>query len=430
MTISNIHIENLHGLYNYDISFPEGQNVTIITGPNGYGKTTILKIISHILDCKFWFFYFFEFKKICLVFSNQRSLEIEKVPNETDQKEDDEIEVVNKRESIVISLYISQTEIEKFSFGSNYTYRLLRYYARPVWSRDIDNIDLEKILEKEYVLDNDSYLNSVGKNTLIFLQEQKSLYIREQRILSTDTKLYTHEIRRNFSTNEYEINIISRELKDSFEQKQREFAIKSQEIDATFIDRLISQEQYIYLPQEFEEKRKKLNEKIEKYKKYGLTPNVKLPQDYPDELQKVLSLYINDMEAKLSVYDEFYTKLNLFDLFVSNKSLSNKKIELNDSNGINVINDNNEIIPLCRLSSGEQNILILYYKLIFSLTSNSILLIDEPENSLHVSWVTNMLADYQRVADSLHCQIIIATHSFSFINGQWDITFDLYEQTK
>ena len=135
------------------------------------------------------------------------------------------------------------------------------------------------------------------------------------------------------------------------------------------------------------------------------------------------------MEAKLSVYDEFYTKLSLFDHFVSSKCLSNKSIELGD-NGIRAINDNKEIIPLRKLSSGEQNLLILYYKLVFSLKPHTLLLIDEPETSLHVGWVTNMLDDYREIAENLQCQIIIATHSITFINGQWDITFDLFEQNK
>lgn len=431
MIINNILIEKLHGLYNYDISFPLERNVTIITGPNGYGKTTILKIISHILECKFWFFYFLEFERICVTFGNGRILDIEKRSSEGISKEEDEIvEIVDTRESISVALYVPEkTEpIEMLSLGAQYSHRLVRDYARRIFfGGQVENFDLEKKLETEYILDNDTYLNDLGKNILIFLQEQKCLYIREQRILSVGKQ--SDENRRNPKSDEFEIDALSKELKDSFEQKQREFAVKSQEIDATFIERLINQAQQTYCQEEFERKRKKLNEKIEKYEKYGLAPNVNLPQGYPDELQKVLSLYIDDMEAKLSVYDEFYTKLSLFDHFVSSKCLSNKSIELGD-NGIRAINDNKEIIPLRKLSSGEQNLLILYYKLVFSLKPHTLLLIDEPETSLHVGWVTNMLDDYREIAENLQCQIIIATHSITFINGQWDITFDLFEQNK
>lgn len=37
-----------------------------------------------------------------------------------------------------------------------------------------------------------------------------------------------------------------------------------------------------------------------------------------------------------------------------------------------------------------------------------------------------MLEDYQKMAEELKCQIIIATHSPAFINEHWDISCDLY----
>ena len=69
--ISRIVIEKLHNLYDYDIQIPDEQRVSIITGPNGYGKTTLLKIISYLLACKFWFFYFLKFKSITIYFQNE-----------------------------------------------------------------------------------------------------------------------------------------------------------------------------------------------------------------------------------------------------------------------------------------------------------------------------------------------------------------------
>ena len=42
MKINSIKIENLFEIFNYDISFKENENVLIITGPNGFGKTMVL----------------------------------------------------------------------------------------------------------------------------------------------------------------------------------------------------------------------------------------------------------------------------------------------------------------------------------------------------------------------------------------------------
>ena len=59
--------------------------------------------------------------------------------------------------------------------------------------------------------------------------------------------------------------------------------------------------------------------------------------------------------------------------------------------------------------------------------NKNILLIDEPENSLHMAWLQEMLEDYIRIAKTAQCQIIIATHSPAFIHGHWDLTYDLCE---
>lgn len=51
--LNKIEIQGLYGLYNYKLDFTEGEDrrLKIITGPNGYGKTTVLQLI-YALFCK------------------------------------------------------------------------------------------------------------------------------------------------------------------------------------------------------------------------------------------------------------------------------------------------------------------------------------------------------------------------------------------
>ena len=51
--LNSIYIEGLYGLYNYMLDLTQGEDkrLKIITGPNGYGKTTILQLIYALL-CK------------------------------------------------------------------------------------------------------------------------------------------------------------------------------------------------------------------------------------------------------------------------------------------------------------------------------------------------------------------------------------------
>ena len=39
-----------------------------------------------------------------------------------------------------------------------------------------------------------------------------------------------------------------------------------------------------------------------------------------------------------------------------------------------------------------------------------------------------MLDDYIAMAETTGCQIVLATHSPTFIDGRWDLTTDLYRQ--
>ena len=92
-----------------------------------------------------------------------------------------------------------------------------------------------------------------------------------------------------------------------------------------------------------------------------------------------------------------------------------------------IIDTKNQTVPIRKLSSGEQNLLVLCYKLVFEMQEGDILLVDEPENSMHMAWLEDLLDDYIRIAKKSGCQVIIATHSPAFIHGRWDLTYDLCE---
>ena len=56
MKINSIKIENLFDIFSYDISFKKEENVLIIRGPNGFGKTMILNIIFNLFNRQFLFY--------------------------------------------------------------------------------------------------------------------------------------------------------------------------------------------------------------------------------------------------------------------------------------------------------------------------------------------------------------------------------------
>lgn len=74
-------------------------------------------------------------------------------------------------------------------------------------------------------------------------------------------------------------------------------------------------------------------------------------------------------------------------------------------------NERNNNIRIDDLSSGEQQLITQAFSLYLSNVKDHIILIDEPESSLHPNWQSQIAPIYQEFANKNNNQIILATHS-------------------
>ncbi len=89
------------------------------------------------------------------------------------------------------------------------------------------------------------------------------------------------------------------------------------------------------------------------------------------------SLYAEDIEKKLGVFDEITAKVELFKELV-NKRFAYKKLDIESQAGFRFRTSAGlQLIPT-DLSSGEQHELVLLYELLFKTKKNALILIDEP----------------------------------------------------
>ena len=116
-----------------------------------------------------------------------------------------------------------------------------------------------------------------------------------------------------------------------------------------------------------------------------------------------------------------------------------KLISLDINGKIMLYDETGKQLPLQALSSGEKQLMMLYWKILSSMrrdVTENIVIIDEPELSLHISWqrdfVENLLdiLVHQRKfgdeADSGYdVKIIIATHSPSILVNQFEFSYEL-----
>lgn len=151
-----------------------------------------------------------------------------------------------------------------------------------------------------------------------------------------------------------------------------------------------------------------------------------IDSDLQDE-QKETLLYFLNRYAERDYYDEktikidFYTERfydikdsYLIQMFLYEKEL--KKLKL--INGINIyLYKNGQDIPLNQASSGELTLITSLIFLTTIITENSIILIDEPENSLHPKWQIEYVKKITELFYFYQPKIVIATHSPLIING-------------
>jgi predicted ATP-binding protein involved in virulence len=169
-----------------------------------------------------------------------------------------------------------------------------------------------------------------------------------------------------------------------------------------------------------------LVKKQQQLQAFGIYPGSLKKTEYEGENQRVLSVYLEDYEKKTGIYDNLLKQINLFVELLNQKRLVNKQIVINSQQGYYFLTNDGKPLELTALSAGEQQEIILLYELLFKSPPGTLVLIDEPEISLHVAWQKLFIQDLFKIAKLYPISFLLATHSPQIINGRWDLTHDLY----
>lgn len=108
-----------------------------------------------------------------------------------------------------------------------------------------------------------------------------------------------------------------------------------------------------------------------------------------------------------------------------------KRIEIEKESNMLVFREKDEerVITLGMLSAGEKQLLLIILTVFLMDEQPAVLLMDEPELSLHIEWQEKLIKSLRKL--NKNCQLIITTHSPSVFANGWEdhITFieDLYE---
>jgi predicted ATP-binding protein involved in virulence len=451
MTLQGLSIKKLFGQFDYDISLVNQDGIVILTGPNGYGKTTVLNIIYNLFKTNFYFFRKLNFENLDFYFSNNRKINLSKKIKEqnvqTIQIIDGQRQLVVQKQSVIdiyLTLHTDNGVSEIFSFNSDIENKFLQeltrlYRVRKISFNTLADLNtgvqieiedfLQQIPEKLLSIASRFYKKDACIQLFNLLLSTTVHLIKEQRLLKPVNILerinQPVNVKQSFS---HTIQNYSFELRNLIGQRQAEAFQESQKLDNSFPIRLMQAANKLSID-EFNTKFQVLTEKQKRLQQFGITISNAETPEYNADKADVLSVYLDDSEKKTAFFDDLVKKIDIFVTTLNNKHLAYKNIKINGSKavyGFSFVMTDGQSINLINLSSGEQEEIVLLYELLFKTDQNAFVLIDEPEISLHVMWQKEFVKDLLEIAKLKNISFCLATHSPQIINGRWDLVTDLY----
>jgi len=427
MKIHSIKIEKLFEIFDYNISFKDSENVLIITGPNGFGKTMILNIIFNLFNRKFLFFQKLVFYKITLNLDENIVITITK----TIESEKVKVSFIFSEDKKVIETFDYSNKLETDFERLIQRYLPIHRIAPDKWIDNRTNriVSMDELLN-EYA---DQLPDEISNNLLKIKSEKVNSIldsiqvhlIREQRLFKK-----VQNVERNYREEKEQtvmietIQTYAKDLKELIAEFSQKSFIQTQELDSSYPNRLRS-ETNILTKEDYEKRYNTLKAKQQKLKEFGLYESKQEFLTYSQDDAKALSVYLKDFELKLGVFDPLLEKLELFTNILNERRFTFKSINVNRIKGFFFKPIKGKELDLNQLSSGEQHEVVLLYELIFNVKPNILVLIDEPEISLHITWQKEFLNDLLKIIKIQNIQVLIATHSPSIINDRWDLVYNL-----
>lgn len=373
--LSEITIKALYGLYSYTLSFhPEKKQHHFVTGPNAYGKTSLLKMINCLYKQDFMGLSSVVFDEFDLHFEDGFHIHIgqQRIYDEDPNSDD-------TQPKKVILLFTCKSA---------------------------KNQSVEELYEWESDKEVEARLNNM------------TAYLASHPIyLITDNRLY--------------LGGSGASVGPQLQNNMKEFLLGlAGKINSALQQGMLDEHEGI-TENEYSERVEKIQPLIDSVMKYELVRKNPIPA-YSEEKAAFCNTCIAAFENAL-VDDvlEGIARLDAFCLIVDNYDFANKRLELSPYFGVRfkAEDDISSILSFDQLSSGERHVLLMNYDILFEVADDSLVLIDEPELSFHLEWQGQFMTNLEELEGVRRdLQYIVCTHSPEMFNYVWDMAVDLFEQ--
>ncbi|WP_432004663.1 AAA family ATPase [Streptomyces parvus] len=430
-SISKVKIEGLFGYVDHDIHFTKESPITIIAGPNGTGKTHFLRLLHSLIRLDIENLASVEFNRIEVCFADESKLRITQ----------------NRREGRVESFDLSAKRLAARKFqGFEIPYRPHPEGAPglPEWATQLPDGNwfdqrLERIMHPEMVRRH-RLPNKYHQVTLVrgrpwleeIYKDAKSILVDTQRLdvipqYGSKTSSRVSSPRQGGVIDRIQLYV--EQVAAQLEDARRASLDESLDADQTFAARVLKKARTAINERDLKERYQRIAELHAELHASGLSVrsvDVRFPEEKttPTE-RRILNVFLDDWQRKLVPLIPIHEKLKSLRRIVETKFIG-KELTLTAKGRIGFKSKvDGRSVPVTSLSSGEQHLLSVFSMLLFSAEEGAVVLIDEPEISMHAAWKHSFLEDITEVAELSGLQIVIATHSSAIVNGNWHLVQEI-----
>ena len=445
MRVKQVEVVGLFGIFNHAIPLNLADRITIVHGPNGYGKTVMLGLINELFTPGYRMFRTVPFRQMSVDFDDGGQLTIVKPFRRQNDKGRSPILSITYRDCDggTNRHQIKQSTSEDAQLPLAFVERAIPQLTRIAARRWVDLptnevLTLDDVLERYADVFPEVFPAGVIEPDPEWLSMLRAAipvrFIKAQRLLAPvqmESRHWTSKEGKGRTSMRAAVSDYADDLSSEIKSTLSHYAEVSQGLDRSFPSRLMQRGAMISITQAgLQERLETLELRRAKLSEAGLLPEEQglamglTPQSFDETTRDVLAVYVDDVEKKLSVFDDLAQRIELFREMVNGR-FEYKQMKVSKESGLSFTTTEGSILSADSLSSGEQHEIVLLYELLFKVKPNSLILIDEPELSLHVGWQTEFLHDLDRITSVNQFDVLTATHASGIIHDRWDLTVRL-----
>ena len=435
MRIKEISVRKLFGIFDHVIPLNLEQRITVVHGLNGVGKTVLLRMIDGLCNKDLSTFMKIPFEEFIVRFEDDSYIKVTR-----SYKKSADI-------SHILKLYYFHSNDSNSDKEKPWTIPVT--YSMVLGSKrnplQIQDDIYSKIIEHEkkspiYDEDDENYINRIRHDRELAYFPGKSVISKapswyKQFCNSINIKLLDTYRLRSYGTEDDNnkrlvdaVTAYSEELSQNITQNYQKYAVLSEKLDSNFANRFLRGAKDVDVKASvIRTKLKDLKEINKSLKEVGLlTDAIKIPKGmkFKTTEKKFLYSHLNDVEQKFKVFEKLAEKLTLFKNTID-RIFRYKELIITRDGGLVFLTETREFLRPEELSSGEQHEIVMLYQLLFKVKPDTMVLIDEPEISLHIAWQDDFIKDLIKITDQAAFDVLLATHSPSIISDRWDLTVQL-----